>query len=250
MRPLFSEFSFGFSISHEIQTAVGRSTRSAPVLPSLLDERKLGWDVKFRLQGLSIFLQFKRSDYLQTKRAREWAHFRTPYYRFPVYRVSESPQHNLLVGLSAKEPHVYYCAPMFHTDAEFNRYFMNHAVLGHSVLISLRALPRILDKGSHHIVYAPSHGLFLSDATPLDMVIADKRISDLMYNFDRWRSKDPKDITLTYLQSLWDSLITIIVANDSPPPELEPNSRNPADLVRALRLVLRTYYGLEWILIS
>ena len=54
----FSEFSFGYAITAELQQRYG--VVSAPEFPSLVAEGRPGggYDVKVRTQGVVIFLQF------------------------------------------------------------------------------------------------------------------------------------------------------------------------------------------------
>src|SRR5437879_5893576 len=107
MRPLFTEFSFGFGLASEIAELARLGLVAAPLLPSLVDEGQLGWDVNFRFFGISLFLQFKRGDFLTRRTAVQWSLYGHPYFRFEVYKRSHSPQHNLLVHLGRREPHTY-----------------------------------------------------------------------------------------------------------------------------------------------
>src|SRR6266571_6556135 len=141
MRPSFSEFSFGFGVSYALQRTLGSYSTAAPIFPSLIQEARLGYDVKFTTAGKSLFLQFKRSDALTRSSAKEWTVFGGPYYRFPLYRPRESTQHNRLVALGTKEPYVYYCAPLFHTLTEFNRLYLSGDLLDNTAAIQTAGLP-------------------------------------------------------------------------------------------------------------
>jgi hypothetical protein len=55
----FSEFSYGFAVTSEVDERLGDDLIAAPVFPSLRQERDLGWDVKLRVAGDSMYLQFK-----------------------------------------------------------------------------------------------------------------------------------------------------------------------------------------------
>jgi hypothetical protein len=247
LRPLFSEFSYGFGIAREIQLLADKNTRAYPIFPSLVNEKNLGWDVKFRFRGVSLFLQFKRSDYLKKNNAREWNNFNQPYYRFSVYSFKESPQHNCLVDLAARKPHVYYCAPLFHMDADFNKFYLRRRVLGESVWISTRGLPRIQGRQHHRISYTPTHGIFQSEKIAIPILVAEEQVTRLLRSFDMRGGKSHEEISFDYLTSLWNSLREILAKNESAVPEMEFDHESPAELVSALRLVLRTNFGLEWL---
>jgi hypothetical protein len=82
MKPDISEFSYGFALTSELIARFGLKRAGAPTFATQQAEAKPGggWDV--RLPGIPVFLQFKRSDYLKTRRAKDYARFRSPYYRF------------------------------------------------------------------------------------------------------------------------------------------------------------------------
>ena len=246
LRPLFSEFSYGFGISREIQLLAERYTTAYPIFPSLLNEK--GWDVKFRFRGFSLFLQFKRSEYMNRTNAREWAYFNQPYYRFPVYSFQESPQHNCLVDLASKQQNVYYCAPLFHADRDFNRFYMTKRILERSVWVSTQDLPHVRGRQHHRISYISTHGIFQSERKELHIVSAEKQVNELLHNFVRQMAGPSMQISFEYLSSLWDSLKEISTNNESTPPEIEFDRTNATELVSAIRLVLRTNFGLEWFL--
>src|SRR3989442_10599538 len=138
MRPLFTEFSYGFGLASEIAELARSGLMSAPILPSLVDESQLGWDINFRFLGMSLFLQFKLGDFLTRRTAVQWSLYGHPYFRFEVYRRSHSPQHNLLVRLGKREPFTFYAAPIFHTDAEFNHHFLSRSLVGSTLFVPAR----------------------------------------------------------------------------------------------------------------
>ncbi len=70
-----------------------------------------------------------------------------------MYKRTKSPQHNLLCRLAQTFPHVYYAAPAFYLERDFNRFFINKSIINNSVFIPLRRLKEIKDDNEHHITY-------------------------------------------------------------------------------------------------
>ena len=71
MTPEISEFSYGFALTNEL---VGWAPlAAAPIFPSLLEEGKAGggYDVHLDAPGTPLYLQFKRSDCMKRKSAKE-----------------------------------------------------------------------------------------------------------------------------------------------------------------------------------
>ena len=100
MIPEISEVSYGFALTNEL---VGwLPVRAAPIFPSLIEEGKEGggYDVKFDLPGLPLYLQFKRADCMERRSAHEHAQFvKMPFYRFKITEANKSNQHKMLLGL-------------------------------------------------------------------------------------------------------------------------------------------------------
>ena len=68
-----------------------------------------------------MFFQFKLSECLKRKSAKEAASLGVPYFRMSIRSPKYSPQHKLLVELEGKHPgSVYYAAPRFHTPDELD----------------------------------------------------------------------------------------------------------------------------------
>jgi hypothetical protein len=70
MRPLISEFSYGYALTEEIVSYHRHKMKVAPVFPSLYKEGKdgYGYDVSIDVLGIPIFLQFKLSDYMKGRK--------------------------------------------------------------------------------------------------------------------------------------------------------------------------------------
>lgn len=154
MMPEFSEFSYGFAFTHEYINRF-RGLRAAPELPSLIREAELGYDLKLNYRGHVKFFQFKLAEYMQDSNAIHWNHYRAPHYRVPITKRG-TDQLRMLRRLAAKEKHVNYLAPKFHTAAEFNSRFLSGDVNGRSIWIPVKRIPRVLDSDPHYLTFDAS----------------------------------------------------------------------------------------------
>ncbi len=255
MKPQFSEFSYGFAITREIAEGVKANSLSAPILPSLRQEGKLGWDAEFRLKGASLFLQYKTSDWLSTRRAKFWKKLGGPYFRFPIYRHRDSSQHNLLVALSRKVENVHYCAPVFHESGEFNEFYFQDRILQNSVWVHLGNLPLLEEDDTvyHYVLYTKSISpYFATDPEPIEGVV---RASDgLARLLSSLTVDDAPIVDLSHLQTLWRHVST--VAGRFLPRrslgflDLGIDLQNPNSIIGALREVLRSFFGLELLVLT
>ena len=154
MKPEFSEFSYGFAFTDAFVKRRGRLT-TAPVFPSLRDERSKGWDVRLDTPGIPFFLQFKLSDRLTRPYATYWRVHKGPYFRVDITPLSRSPQHNLLKDLNDRgEDNVYYVAPFFYKMSQFNDAYVSNEIYERSLLIPVNRLPRLNDDEAHHLTFA------------------------------------------------------------------------------------------------
>lgn len=255
MRPSFSEFSFGFGVSTEIQQTLKGLAVAAPIFPSLIEEARLGYDVKFPLLGASVFLQFKRSDALTRASAAEWKVFGGPYYRFPIYRLRESKQHNRLVMLGQREPFVYYCAPLFRTIEEFNRYYLAGDLLDNTEAIRTANLPLLRDNNQHSIVYDRTFRYrFLSIPEPVGRAETVMSLIRQVAGFiGEGSPSELSRIDLRYFLELLANLRSIpSELAEEPVEELEQHAfdqQSVSEVVLAIQRVARTLFGVEWFLV-
>ena len=175
MQPEISEFSYGFALTNEL---VGwTSLRVAPIFPSLIEEGRSGggYDVKLQLPGIPMYLQFKRSEYMKTRNAKEiksGAPLPAPYYRFHLMEAARSDQHQLLLQLDDGLNAVYYAAPRFHKLAQINSAWNSNTVTPQSIFVAPQAIGR-LSRGSHAIAYTKRQAYLCSDPKPVDFFDGD-----------------------------------------------------------------------------
>lgn len=174
MRPKLSEFSYGYAITNELVNSYGTPLRAAPVFPSLIAEGRAGggYDLRLDRPGIPLFLQFKLSDYIKmiNRRIQEVRenYFQTPFYRMHLRASRDSAQHRLLLALENQGNEVYYVAPAFYEEAEFNRLYFDRDVVSKSVWISPAAIGPLPDDRPHHVAFQlPGNSYLLSEPNAL-----------------------------------------------------------------------------------
>ena len=155
MKPEISEFSYGYAVTEEIVRTKG-PLKAAPSFPSLRSEgTEGGYDVKLDLPGFPLFLQFKLSDYMVRGTAYEAKQglFTTPFFRMHLRPLKRSRQHQLLLNWEATGKAVYYIAPAFFKEPDFNLAYTSGSILRKSVMISPAAIGPLPSKENHHICF-------------------------------------------------------------------------------------------------
>lgn len=168
MKPNISEFSYGYALTENLIGLTGPVT-IAPVFPSLIQEGQSGggYDVKLQFGAIPLFLQFKLSEYMKSRRAVEFKKynlFAPPYYRMNLRPLKHSQQHNLLLALEAEGNLVYYVAPTFHEVAEINQYYSKQEIVERSIFIRPSKIGTLPDDNPHHVAFK-----LISQALPLQV---------------------------------------------------------------------------------
>ncbi len=152
-----SEFTFGYSFLHEQTVKKWGRVRSIPIFPSLIKEKRLGYDVNLQFKGKDYYYQFKLSDLLwrsNSKFIRDGT-YSGPYYRIKLHRMYFNLQHRKLWGLSRKKKYTYYVSPECPNIGLFNQAFLSGQVTDHSRLIPLTKCSNYpqSDDRQHYITY-------------------------------------------------------------------------------------------------
>jgi hypothetical protein len=161
----FTEFSYGFAVTHELVLANSGSIFAAPEFPSLIREGQLGGGYDVRLDfGTFLFLQFKLSEYMHGARSGQGEVIAPPYYRFWIAPRSRSQQHEMLVDLAEEGNEVYYAAPIFHEQTAFNAAFQEDSVVTQSAFFRPSDIGYLEDDDYHCMTFnaALPHGYFCS----------------------------------------------------------------------------------------
>ena len=159
MIPEISEFSYGFALTNEL---VGWEELSvAPIFPSLIEEGRHGggYDVNLDFPGAPLYLQFKRSECMTRRSAREHrtvqgegGNLDIPFYRFSITERLKSAQHDMLLELDTAPNLVYYVAPRFHRIAEINSAWSATRVASRSAFVTPKQIGP-LDNNPHTVAF-------------------------------------------------------------------------------------------------
>lgn len=185
----FSEFSYGYALTENLITWTGMQLTAAPVFPSLIAEGQTGggYDLNLKSSGIALFLQFKLSKCIRSRRATEYqkGQMTVPFYRMAL-RPRTSRQHELLLDLEKVAAWVYYVAPAFDTLADLNDAYLSREVLLRSIMVAPSAIGRLPDNKSHHVAYEeflPSSGqakaVFCSTPRPIHVILNDELVRNL-----------------------------------------------------------------------
>lgn len=156
MKRKVSEFAYGFVLTHELVRGYGFWPTDVP-LPGTEKKRKKANaedEAETVLRGHPIFLQFKASEYMKRKNAGESKLVGLPYFRFPIYRKTQSNQQQLLAGLEQRGYLVYYAAPKMHEAVNLNGAFFDGRVVAHSVFVSPGEIGEVPDNQNHRVVFS------------------------------------------------------------------------------------------------
>lgn len=157
MRPEFSEFSYGFALTQEVCDLFPERLY-APAFPSLLAEGQPGGGYDVFIPEAAIFLQFKVSDRLTTRAAKESSLLGVPYYRAHLHRRNHSAQHELMLKLENSGKLVFYIAPSFATNFELNQNYSARTVALASTFFSPSEIGPLEDDAQHYVVFATAGG--------------------------------------------------------------------------------------------
>lgn len=198
VRSDFTEFSYGFAALNELvaQFPGTGGLHAAPMLPTLRDENRLGYDARLESVHGVFFLQFKCAIRLTRPRAKQWPAYGQPYYAFDLRNKRRSPQHDALCRLQSALPfagHVAYVASGFHTLAQLNVHFRDATVLRESVWVSPLAIGRTRIGASHRVCYIDAHDQplrFSDEPVPVESMT----FSDVASLAAGWAEERPIDV--------------------------------------------------------
>lgn len=150
-----SEFTFGYAFLYEQTHTAWGNMRAAPILPSLVQEQRLGWDAHLPLIGKDYYYQFKLSDYLSRGHATFIADgtYDQPYYRVALHRRDNNRQHQRLREHCQTNPHTYYVAPEFNSLDDFHAAFLSHQITSNSRIIPLADCDDATDGKQHYVTF-------------------------------------------------------------------------------------------------
>ena len=158
MKPNISEFSYGYAVTDELIHWHGLPITASPIFPSHYQEGQPGggYDLQLPLIGLPLFLQFKLSDHMVRRSAREAqaGHLSIPYYRMHLRPKRHSKQHEMLLKLEDDGAEaVFYVAPAFHEPSELNDAYRHHEVGVRSIWMRPSYIGELPDDDDHYVAF-------------------------------------------------------------------------------------------------
>lgn len=158
-----SEFSYGYGVTREVeQLLAGLGIRTVPFLPSLLQEKQIGFDAGFDKAGVPLMLQFKLgqslSRFVRSDKTQPVPYLARPFFRFAIDTAEEDGQFETLLKAETDGAEVYYVAPRFADWPHYVQLYEEEGVLENSVLVTPGEVRAALDAkatpdGRHRIVY-------------------------------------------------------------------------------------------------
>jgi hypothetical protein len=125
--PEFSEFTFGFALTHNLISTAPNGLKAVPIFPNLKQEGQVGggYDVEIPNHATPYFLQFKIPQVV-TRKKKDWGHgLEPPYYRMPIMSPLHSRQHWNLLNHEKSGKKVYYATPVFDTCKDLNSFWQD-----------------------------------------------------------------------------------------------------------------------------
>jgi hypothetical protein len=208
VKPAFSEFSYGFALTHELCNTQFGGMQAAPVFPSLIEEGKdgVGYDVHLAKPGAPLFVQFKISQYMMMASAGQWHLFGQPYYRFWLHASGRSSQHRALLKHDRAPNLVLYGAPAVHDIGDLNRAFHDGEVVSSSVFFRPRDIGQQPDAKEHCVAFLPGSGMgyFCSEPRRVELLAAGRGIFEALAS--SFRHVERIAPTAEYFEALADDV--------------------------------------------
>jgi hypothetical protein len=186
----YTEFSFGFAFTENLIRSRRRAPDGAPYFPNLIQEARLGYDVRLEFNGRPIFYQFKLPELMVRQNAKELSDpnlvaggLTLPFFRMPLMKTTISDQHNTLVRLELQGlGSVQYASPNFQDVRAFNTAFSGCRVHAESILIAPSVIGQINDGDQHHYVYntGAAAGWFCSEPKKVPYLTGGESVEKLI----------------------------------------------------------------------
>lgn len=259
MKSLISEFSYGYALTEELTNGSHGGLTGAPIFPTQNQEGVIGgYDIHIPYTGIPIFLQFKLSEYLSRRSAKEWTDFGGPYYRMQIRPTRFSDQQRLLVEWEALGNETFYVTPEFHRQSELNTFYLGNAIVDNSAFFSPSDIGLLPDEKDHYVVFARNNpiGWFHSSETRKTKKRFQKgEFEEYFISIVRER---PKELSLEFFQAGNEHFIGFLEARGKEIDSIrrferaqsisDKRTRNDAALL--LSYLTRTYLDAELVIIT
>lgn len=153
----FSEFTYGYSLIHELCVNPRSKIYGAPLFPNLRQEGELqgGYDAALSMRGVVVLFQFKIPQVMVRKSKNMPRQLSPTYYRMHFHRstLHGHRQHESLIRHERRNGRlVRYCTPAFHTRIDMDRLFSRNLVHSRSLFLKPSSIGNLSDE-NHHIAY-------------------------------------------------------------------------------------------------
>lgn len=172
----YTEFSFGYAFTENLIRSSATAPYGAPSFPNLVQEGKLGYDVRIDLPAFPLFFQFKLPELMVRETAAEIATHGLPlnceFFRMALMRRNCSAQHQLLIDLEHMQPGaVFYASPMMKSVGDFDAAYNSAAAHLRSALFSPSDIGPLPDDSQHVVSYNANatSGWFCSEPAPIKL---------------------------------------------------------------------------------
>jgi hypothetical protein len=190
-----SEFSYGYGVTREAERLLQSiGLRTTPFLPSLIQEKRLAFDVKFDRPGTPLLLQFKLGEALQRL---IWKNsspspppLGRPFWRFRIDTAESDGQFDLLLRAEQAGAETYYVAPRLSSWEDYSVAYETEQVLEKSLLMRPTEIDAQLAAGEapdgpHRILYDDQTSYVCSETRQLSEVRAQDFASNLIARIEQ-----------------------------------------------------------------
>lgn len=204
MKRKVSEFSYGFVLTHELVHACGYLTAETATFTA---GRK---PARF---GSPLFLQFRASDYMKRRNAGESKLVGLPYFRFVLYRRTQSNLHQLLTELEKKGNAVFYATPKIHEAVNLNSAFFDRKVVANSLFVSPCEIGELQDNESHRVVFSgrTTEVYLCPEQRRLDGAVHGEDFQQAI--IDRTADFEPRELNDEFFYDLASIMVSLISPN-------------------------------------
>ncbi|MEP7339402.1 MAG: hypothetical protein ABI977_16815 [Acidobacteriota bacterium] len=215
MKRKVSEFAYGFVLTHELVRSHGYLPTDVP-LPGTEKKRrkvKAESEVDTTPRGYALFLQFKASEFMKRKNAGESKLVGLPYFRFPIYRKTQSNQQALLSEIEKHGYLVFYATPKMHEAVNLNGAFFDERVVAHSLFVSPQEIGELPDNQNHRVVFSgTTKDVYLcSKPRRLERAIHGEDFAERMGEL--LATKEPQLLDDDFFRVLAEDLVSLVSPN-------------------------------------
>lgn len=218
MKVGYTEFSFGYAFTENLIRSSASAPTGAPVFPNLVQEAKVGYDVRIDLPATPIFFQYKLPELMTRTKAFEIAGGKCPkltldFFRITLMRRDFSQQHKRLIEWEGLYPGlVFYAAPCLRDCPTFNNAYTSASVARSSALFSPVAIGPLPDDKVHSIAYKPglSVGYYCSEPKEIAAIgyerlegFVSERLTDERFTDFRSTAREVRKNVLEAASRVW-----------------------------------------------